>query len=77
MKIQNKSVLSAQVLKIDFAESQNSYVLHFATPVDGGYQLHECWTNSADKPAFTIGQSVLLLPIKGKDGKTRYSPLPA
>lgn len=77
MKIQNKSVLSARVLKIEFAEKLNSYVLHFAVAVSGGYEIKTTWTNSSVAPEFTIGQSVVLLPIKGKDDKVRYSPLPA
>ena len=79
MKITKSQIVSAQVLNIDFAESMNSYVVNCVSPLkDGGYKVHEpVWTNSMQTPIFTAGQSVNLIPIKGKDGKTRHQILPA
>jgi len=78
-KILKSSLVSAQVLNVDFAASQNSYVINVVSPLkDGGYKVHDpIWTNSSQQPVFTAGQSVNLIPVKGNDGKTRNQLLPA
>tara|TARA_R100001440_G_scaffold22500_2_gene36704 strand:- start:8844 stop:9086 length:243 start_codon:yes stop_codon:yes gene_type:complete len=77
--IKASSIVSAQVLNVDFAESQNSYVVNTVTKqTDGGYKVHDpIWTNSATPPALQAGQAVSLIPIKGNDNKVRYQLLPA
>lgn len=78
MKIHKNKVVSATILKVELVEQVNSWVIQAASVLsDGSYELHDIWTNSTDKPIFSVGQPVVLLPVKGKDGKTRYSPLPA
>ncbi len=77
--IKATAVISAQVLNVDFAESQNSYVIHFGSAKDdGSYSVHDpIWTNSTVQPELAVGQAVVLLPLVGKDGKKRYQVLPA
>ena len=77
--IKSTSVIAAQVLNVDFAESRNSYVVNCVSKQsDGGYKIHDpIWTNSPLAPVFTAGMSVNLIPIKGKDGKVRPQILPA
>ena len=82
-KILKSSLVSAQVLNIDFVESENSYVVNCVSPLkDGGYQIHEpIWTNSTVQPIVTAGQSVNLIPEtytnKSKQKVTKFHILPA
>jgi hypothetical protein len=78
-KINASSIIAAQVLNVDFAESRNSFVINCVSKQsDGGYKVHDpIWTNSSQTPLFVAGQAVNLIPIKGKDGKTRQQILPA
>ena len=78
-KINASSIIAAQVLNVDFAESKNSFVINCVSKQsDGGYKIHDpIWTNSSQTPLFTSGMAVNLIPVKGTDGKTRYQILPA
>ena len=81
--IQASEIVSAQVLNIDFADKLNSYVVNVVSPLeDGGYKVHEpIYTNSAQQPVFTAGQSVNLIPEtytnKAKKRVTKFHILPA
>lgn len=77
--IKASDVISAQAIKVDFVESKNSWVITVVSPkTNGGYNLHEpIWTNSTVQPQVSVGQSVVLIPVVGTDGKARYSVLPA
>lgn len=77
--IKATEVISAQVINVNFSEAQNSYVINCASrQSDGSYVIHDpIWTNSAATPCVSAGQNAVLLPIVGKDGKKRYSVLPA
>jgi len=82
-KILKSSLVSAQVLNVDFVASENSYVVNCVSPLsDGGYKVHDpIWTNSAQQPVFTAGQSVNLIPEtytnKKKKRVTKFHILPA
>lgn len=76
MKINENSLIKAQVIKIEFSKSQDSWVLHFLQTVDGGFNHYDTWTNSNVAPELTVGESVVLIPLKGTDGVTRYTPMP-
>ena len=77
--IKASAIVSAQVLNVDFAEPMNSYVVNCVSKqADGGYKIHDpIWTNSTVAPNVSAGQSVVLLPIKGKNNKIRHQVLPA
>lgn len=81
--IEASSIVAAQVLNIDFADKLNTYVVNVVSPLDGGgYKVHEpIYTNSAQQPVFTAGQSVNLIPEtytnKAKKRVTKFHILPA
>ena len=81
--ISKTQIVPAQVLNIDFADKLNSYIVTVVSPLkDGGYKVHEpIYTNSAQQPVVTAGQSVNLIPEaytnKAKKRVTKYHILPA
>lgn len=81
--IEASQIVSAQVLNVDFSARLNSYIVNVVSPLDdGGYKVHEpIYTNSAQQPVFTAGQSVNLVPEtytnKKKKRVTKFHILPA
>jgi len=70
MNIQKSDIISAQVLKVEFAPEFESWIIKCVQKqTDGSYNLYNSWTNSTDKPIFTIGQSVLVMPELDDNGK--------